>query len=119
MLKPAIDRPSRKRRTAIVARNVAVDYLEKAGGRATKNRQVVETKWQTSWGIYPRSTEPKAVSGLRRKYPIFNYLYFKEMARLCCNLWSFVEPGGSRQLRFYLQSDFRTMPVGPVFQLFL
>ena len=47
---------------------------------------------------------PKAVSGLLRKCPILNYLRFKQMARTCCNLWSLVEPGGSRQLQFYLQS---------------
>ena len=27
------------------------------------------------------------------------------MARTCCNLWSLVEPGGSRQLHFYLQQE--------------
>jgi hypothetical protein len=64
---------------AIVVKNVAVDYLEKAGGRAPKNGQVIETKGETSWGIHPRSTEPKAVSGLYRKVPIFNYLRFNEI----------------------------------------
>jgi hypothetical protein len=38
MLKPAIDRPSRKPRAAIVAKNVALDYLEKAGGSGTPKR---------------------------------------------------------------------------------
>ena len=48
---------------------------------------------------------PKAVSGLSRKCPIFNCLRFKQMARTCCNLWSLVGPGGSRQLHFYLQQE--------------
>jgi hypothetical protein len=46
---------------------------------------------------------PKAVSGIRQKWPVFKRFYFKRMARPCCNLWSLVEPGGSRQLHFYLQ----------------
>jgi hypothetical protein len=83
MLKPAIDRPSRKPRTAIVVKNVAVDYLEKAGGRAPKNGQVIETKGKSSWGIHPRSTEPKAVSGLGEKWPVFKNLRFYEMAPAC------------------------------------
>src|ERR1039458_5798497 len=33
----------------------------------------------------------------------FQAFCFKRMARPCCNLWSLVEPGGSRQLHFYLQ----------------
>src|ERR1035441_9891382 len=52
-----------------------------------------------------RPPAPKAVSGLSRKCPIFNCLRFKQMARTCCNLWSLVEPGGSRQLHFYLQQE--------------
>jgi hypothetical protein len=83
MLKPAIDRPSRKPRAAIVAKNVAVDYLEKAGGRAPKNGQVVETKGKSSWGIDPRSTEPKAVSILPQKQLVFKYLRFNEMRPTC------------------------------------
>ena len=83
MLKPAIDGPSRKPRTAIVARNVAVDYLEKAGGRAPKNGQVVETKGKSSWGIHPRSTEPKAVAGPLQRCPIFKYLRFNQLRPAC------------------------------------
>ena len=79
MLKTAIDRPSRKLRTATVVKNVAVDCLKKAGGRVPRNGQVVETKGKTSWGIHPRSTEPKAVIGLLRNCPIFKYLRFNEM----------------------------------------
>ena len=50
-----------------------------------------------------RPPAPKAVSGLRRKCPILNYLRFKRMAGPCCNLWSLVADGGFRQLHFYLQ----------------
>jgi hypothetical protein len=64
---------------AIVVKNVAVDYLKKAGGRAPKNGQVVETKGETPRGIHPRSTEPKAVSGLLRKCHVFKYLRFNEI----------------------------------------
>ena len=83
MLKPAIDRPSRKPRTAIVVKNVAVDYLEKAGGRASKNGQVVETRGKSSWGIHPRSPEPKAVSATSRKRLFFKYLGFKQIRASC------------------------------------
>src|ERR1017187_6976448 len=50
-----------------------------------------------------RPPAPKAVSSLRRKCPILNYLRFKRMAGSCCNLWSLVAHGGFRQLHFYLQ----------------
>jgi hypothetical protein len=49
MLKPAIDRPSRQPRATIVVKNVAVDYLKKAGGRVPKHGQVIESKGETSW----------------------------------------------------------------------
>ena len=83
MLKPAIDRPSRQPRATIVVKNVAVDYLKKAGGRVPKHGQVIESKGETSWGIHPRSTEPKAVSGLLRKCLVFRYLLFNEMRAAC------------------------------------
>jgi hypothetical protein len=79
MLKPAIDRPSRKPRTAIVVKNVAVDCLKKAGGRALKSGQVIETKGETSRGIHPRSTEPKAVSIIPQTCLVFRYLRFNEI----------------------------------------
>ena len=104
-LKPVIDGPSAELCVATVVKNVAVDYLKKAEGRALKNGQVIETKGKTSWGIHPRSNEPKAVSGFRRKCPIFNCLRFKQIARPCCNLWTLVESVGFRQLHFYLQQE--------------
>src|ERR1035437_3195285 len=51
-----------------------------------------------------RPPAPKAVFGVSVKRLVFNYLRFKQMARPCCNLRSLVEPGGFRQLHFYLQS---------------
>ena len=50
-----------------------------------------------------RPPAPKAVSSIRQKWPVFKRFCFKRMARPYCNLWSLVEPGGSRQLHFYLQ----------------
>jgi hypothetical protein len=82
-LKTAIDRPSRKPQTAIVVKNVAVDCLKKAGDRAPKNRQVIETKGKTSRGIHPRSTEPKTVSATSRKRLFFNYLGFTLIRASC------------------------------------
>jgi hypothetical protein len=52
-------------------------------GSGTQNGQVIETKGKSSWGIHPRSTEPKAVSGPARKRHIFNYLRFNEIRPAC------------------------------------
>ena len=78
-LKPVIDGPSAELGVATVVKNVAVDYLKKAEGRALKNGQVIETKGKTSWGIHPRSNEPKADDKKLQKQLVFNYLRTKDL----------------------------------------
>ena len=50
-----------------------------------------------------RPPAPKTVFSRLPILPVFNYLRFKQLRPSCCGEWNGLEPGGSRQLHFYLQ----------------